>query len=348
MARLVRALRSLIPLVVLTAAAVASLPFAWRHMMDSPGPLPAARNVVVPHGTVPELAQALTAEGLIAPGWAPDWGDSAWPFRLAVYLTRGAGELHAGEFAFPAHASLRTVLAVLRTAQPVRHKITIPEGLTAPQIMALLARAEALSGPDVPVAEGSVLPQTYDYTYGTPRAAIVARAAAALDRVLAQAWAGRASNLPLANPREALILASIVERETALPAERPMVAAVFLNRLRAGMRLQSDPTTIYAASEGMGVLDHPLTRAELDRDDPFNTYRAPGLPPGPICAPGLATITAVLHPADTDALYFVADGSGGHAFSRTLAEHNRNVQHARAQAQLPLPPAPPAPPRVTR
>jgi UPF0755 protein len=215
----------------------------------------------------------------------------------------------------------------------VQHHLTIPEGLTAPRIIALLAHADALTGPDVPIAEGSLLPQTYSYVWGTPRAAIAARAAAAQDRALEQAWAHRAPDLPLATPREALILASIVERETALPAERPLVAAVFLNRLRDGMRLQSDPTVVYAASGGMGTLDHALTRADLDAVDAYNTYRFGGLPPGPICSPGLASLQAVLHPADSDALYFVADGTGGHAFARTLAEHNRNVQHARAQTR---------------
>jgi UPF0755 protein len=299
----------------------------WQRLMDDPGPLAAARDVVVPHGKLAEVAAALEAAGVIDGGLR----DSHWRFLLAGAATRKAGEVHAGELAFPAHASLRTVFAVLRTGQPVQHHVTIPEGLTAPQIVALLARAEALSGPDAPIAEGSVLPQTYAYTYGTERAAIAARAAEALDRALDKAWAHRAPDLPLATPRDALILASIVERETARPEERPLVAAVFLNRLRDGMRLQSDPTVVFSASQGMGSLDHPLSRAELDRDDAYNTYRNPGLPPGPICAPGLASLQAVLHPADSDALYFVADGSGGHAFSRTLAEHVQNVQHARAQ-----------------
>jgi len=297
----------------------------WQRLMDDPGPLAAARDVVVPRGKLAEVATALQAAGVIAGG--------EWRFLVVGALTRKAGEVHAGEFAFPARASLRTVFAVLRSGQPVQHHVTIPEGLTAPQIVALLARAEALTGPDAPVAEGSVLPQTYSYVYGTPRAAILARASEALDRALDEAWAKRAPNLPLASPRDALILASIVERETAKPEERPLVAAVFLNRLRDGMRLQSDPTVVFAASQGMGSLDHPLTRAELDQNDAYNTYRVMGLPPGPICAPGLASLTAVLHPADSDALYFVADGSGGHAFSRTLAEHVQNVQHARAQAR---------------
>jgi UPF0755 protein len=298
---------------------------AWRHLLDDPGPLEQTRDVVVPHGSLAEVADTLTASGVI--------GAEPWRFRLAGTVTRKAGEVHAGEFAFPAHASLRTVLAVLRAGQPVQHHVTIAEGLTAPQVVAVLAHAEALSGADVPVAEGSVLPQTYAYTYGTPRAAILSRASSALDRALDQAWADRAPDLPLASPRDALILASIVERETAKPDERPLVAAVFLNRLRLGMRLQSDPTVVFSASDGMGTLDHALTRTELDRDDAYNTYRNPGLPPGPICAPGLASLQAVLHPADSDALYFVADGSGGHAFSRTLAEHDRNVQRARAQTR---------------
>jgi UPF0755 protein len=319
---------------IFLAAIVLSLGYSvsrmvWQRLLDDPGPLAAAHDVVVPHGKLAEVAAALAAAGVID----ADLRDSHWRFLVVGALTRQAGEVHAGEFAFPAHASLRTVFAVLRTGQPVQHHVTIPEGLTAPQIVALLARAEALSGPDAPIAEGSVLPQTYAYVYGTPRAAILARASEALDRALDQAWARRAPDLPFGSPRDALILASIVERETAKPDERPLVAAVFINRLRAGMRLQSDPTVVFAASQGMGSLDHPLTRAELDQNDAYNTYRVMGLPPGPICAPGLASLTAVLHPADSDALYFVADGSGGHAFSRTLAEHVQNVQHARTQAR---------------
>jgi UPF0755 protein len=188
-----------------------------------------------------------------------------------------------------------------------------------------------LSGEMPAIEEGSLLPQTYGFERGTSRASVVARARAAMEKVLAEAWAARAADLPLASPREALVLASIVERETARPEERARIAAVFLNRLKQGMRLQSDPTVVYAASDGAGVLDHALTRAELERDSPYNTYKAGGLPPGPISAPGGASIRAVTQPARSDELYFVADGAGGHVFSRTLEEHNRNVARWRAR-----------------
>ena len=305
--------------------------------MDAPGPLPAATALVVPRGTVSEVAAALRAHHVIR---------RPLLFRLAVRSTRRAGPLHAAELEFPAHASLRRVLAVLRFAPPVEHSLTIPEGLTAQQIAALVNAAPAVSGHVAPPPEGSVLPQTYDYTYGTPRRTILARAEQAMRRALARAWANRAPGLPLASARDALILASIVERETALPAERPHVAAVYLNRLRRGMRLQADPTVIYAASDGAGELGHPLTRSELDSLDPYNTYRHSGLPPGPICSPGIASIEAVLHPMASDDLYFVADGKGGHVFAQTLAEQDRHVAAWRAhQASMRAadPPGKPAP-----
>ena len=187
-----------------------------------------------------------------------------------------------------------------------------------------------------PIPEGSVLPQTYEYEFGTARDTIVTRAQAAMDKVLATAWAGRAADTGLASPREAVILASIVERETARPEERSHVAAVYLNRLRLGMRLQADPTVVYSASGGAGVLDHPLARADLDRDGPFNTYRSAGLPPAPICSPSAASLDAVLHPLASSDLFFVADGSGGHVFSQGLEAHNAAV--ARWRAQSPRPP----------
>ena len=299
----------------------------WDEAFHRPGPLADAHTIVVPHGGSGQLAAVLSADGVI---------NQPVVFRAAVWLTRREGPLHAAEFAFPAHASIRQVLVILRTAHPVEHHLTIAEGLTAQQIMVALAHAEAMTGEVKTIGEGTVLPQTYDYEYDAERSAIIARAQAAMDKALAATWADRAPGLPLASPRDALILASIVERETAKPEERPHVAAVYLNRLRQGMKLQADPTVVYMASNGSGVLDHGLTRAELGRDDPFNTYRNVGLPPGPICSPGVSSLHAVLHPVDSDDLYFVTDGSGGHVFSRSYDAHDAAVSRWRAL----VPPAP--------
>ena len=308
---------------VLLGLSLGALALYAQRTFHMPGPLDAPRNVVVPRGGLDPVADRLLTEEIIA---------GRRNFQVAARLTRNEGALRAGEFAFAAHASLREVLTVLRTARPVQHTLTLPEGLTARQIQAIVAHTEALSGAAQIVEEGSVLPQSYQFELGTPPGAVLARAKAAMARTLEQEWAVRAPGLPLASAREALILASIVERETALADERPQVAAVFLNRLARGMKLQSDPTVIYAVSAGAGTLDHRLGRAELDRDDPFNTYRIHGLPPGPICAPGIASLHAVLHPAATEDLYFVADGTGRHVFARTLDEHNRNVARWRADA----------------
>ncbi len=309
-------MRASLLLAVILAVILAALAAGALRLYRSPGPLPAARAVVIPAGTTETVAHALADAGVIR---APRL------FVLAALATARAGPLHAAELRFPAHASFAAVLAVLRTAPPVEHRVTIPEGLTARQIAALLARAPALTGPAELPAEGWVLPATYDYLYATPRAAIIARAHAALVDRLAALWDGRSPDLPLATPAEALTLASIVERETAIPAERPRIAAVFLNRLRLGMKLQADPTVIYAASNGWGTLPHPLTQADLATPSPYNTYRAAGLPPGPIDAPGTAAIIAVLHPVPSTDLYFVADGTGGHAFARTLAGQEHNI-----------------------
>lgn len=280
------------------------------------GPLPSPRAVVIPRGSPAQVADTLVAAGVIR---------DVRLFLAAAALTREDGPLHAGEFAFPEAASLREVLLVLRDGRPVEHRVTIPEGLTAAQIAQILARADALTGDPVLPDEGVVLPQTYHFELGATPAAIVERGRTAMDRALAQAWASRESDLPLADRQQLLVLASIVERETAKSDERPHVAAVFLNRLRQGMRLQADPTVVYAVSGGMGLFPRSLTRADLEWPNPYNTYTSSGLPPGPIGSPGLAAIQAVAHPTPSDDLYFVADGTGGHAFARTLEEHQRNV-----------------------
>lgn len=315
--------RGLLVLLLAGLAVLAALLAGQRAVLRSwygAGPLAEPRNVIVPRGGSDAVAAVLARAGVI---------DATLPFLIGTRLTQGEGPLRAGEFAFPASASLRDVLSILRTATPVQRRVTLPEGLTTAQALAILMRAPGLAGEPPPPPEGSLFPETYPYEWGAQRADIIARARAAMEKVLAEAWEGRAENLPFASVREALVLASIVERETALAGERARIAGVFVNRLRRNMPLQSDPTVIYAVSGGTGVLDRPLSRADLDLDNPFNTYRNRGLPPGPIAAPGLASITAVLHPEANDFLYFVADGSGAHVFARTLDEHNRNVGRLR-------------------
>jgi len=283
--------------------------------------LPAARAVVIPRGSPAQVAEVLAGAGVI---------DTPLAFRIAAALSVFDRPLHAGELAFPEKASLHEVFTVLRGAKPVQHKLTIPEGLTAQQISRLLSKADALTGDMPALAEGAVLPQTYAYDYGATRASLVERATAAMQRAVAQAWASRAADLPITNPADLVILASLVERETARPEERPHIAAVYLNRLKRGMKLQADPTVVYAASGGAGALERPLTHADLELPSPYNTYRVSGLPPGPIASPGVASLEAVAQPEASDDLYFVADGTGGHAFARTLDEHLKNVARWRA------------------
>ena len=325
----------LIFLLILLLAGSLAATAAWRAYAR-PGPLAEPVQVVVPRGGTERIAETLLERGVIR---------DARTFAAAAWLTRDAGPLRAAEFAFPAAAPLSEVLRILRQERPVQRRLTIAEGLSAHQIRALLERIEGLTG-DVPeFNEGDLLPETYAFEWGETRAAIVRRADAAMDRALAEAWANRAPDLPLANPREALILASIVERETGKAEERARVAGVFINRLRRGMPLQSDPTVAYAATGG-APMDRPISRADLDRDHPFNTYRIRSLPPGPIASPGKAALAATLRPEANDFLYFVADGSGGHAFARTLDEHNRNVARwrevERGGATAPAAPAPAA------
>ncbi|OYV35883.1 MAG: aminodeoxychorismate lyase [Rhodospirillales bacterium 20-64-7] len=289
---------------------------AWRQSLDGPGPLATSADIVIPPGDRREVAQTLQHAGAIR---LPDM------FLFAAWWTRSAGPLHAGEFRFAAHSSLIEILNVLRHGAAVQHQVTIPEGLTGAQIAAILNAAPDATGMVNPPPEAAVLPQTYDYVYGTKRSAILHRSEAALTRQLAAAWAGRDTSIPLATPAQALTLAAIVQQETPLAPELPKIAAVYENRLSQGMKLQADPTVIYAATNGARSGGIAITRSDLANPSPYNTYVHPGLPPGPICAPGLAAINAVLHPANTRDLYFVATGTGGHVFAKTFQQQLKNI-----------------------
>jgi UPF0755 protein len=249
-------------------------------------------------------------------------------FAIAAEVTGSAHRLKAGEYAFPQKISVFEVLRMLREGMVVRHFITLPEGLSSRAAAEILTQSDILTGAAPVAPEGALLPETYEVSRGESRASLIARMERDRTALLAKLWATRAQRLPYHRPEDAVILASVVEKETALPAERPLVAGVFINRLEKGMRLESDPTVIYALTGG-APLGHGLTRSELATPSPYNTYRVAGLPPTPINNPGRAALAAAMAPTPTDDLYFVANGSGGHAFSPTLAQHTQNVAHWR-------------------
>jgi UPF0755 protein len=246
-------------------------------------------------------------------------------FRFGVTARGKTPDLKAGEYVIPSRASMADVMGILIAGKSIQHKITAAEGLTSRMIYEIVRKDPALVGDAGPEpAEGSLLPETYFFTRGMSRHEILTRMRKAQSRFLAKAWAHRAGNLPFGSPRDAITLASIVEKETAIPEERKHIAAVFMNRLRLGMKLQSDPTIIYGLTKGY-PLGRGIRESELQSATPYNTYNISGLPPTPICNPGKESIAAVLQPENSSDLYFVASGTGGHVFTPSVAEHEKNV-----------------------
>ncbi|WP_417480055.1 endolytic transglycosylase MltG [Maricaulis maris] len=293
--------------------------YKWMQAeFAAPGPAEEETIILLPRGAgLIAIASQLENDGLIS---------DRRIFRVAVTLDGGEGVLRAGEYRIPAQASMAQIYEQLRVGQTVQYPVTFAEGLTSAMIVETLNAADVLTGEisDIP-AEGTLLPETYLVTRGTARQEVLDRMAAAQTELLDRLWETRAENLPVTSREEAIILASVVEKETGVASERPEVAAVFVNRLRRGMRLESDPTIIYGISQGR-PLGRGLRRSEIDNtENAWNTYQIPRLPPTPIANPGAESIAAVLNPAESTALFFVADGSGGHAFADTYAEHQRNV-----------------------
>ena len=310
-------------LIALIAAGAGAV--AWEDQyFVSPGPA-SERTVVVirPGSGLTAISRALAEAGVVR---------HRYLFQAGVIFRRKTAQLKAGEYGFPAHVSEATAVEMMVTHRVIEHRITIPEGLTSDMAVALLNAEPALSGKAPEVPEGSLLPETYLFELGTTRNQIVARMQRAQTELLTKLWPVRKAGLPFENIGDALILASIVEKETAIASERPHVAAVYINRLRNGMKLEADPTIIYGLTKG-AALGHGITQTELQTPNPFSTYQIDGLPPSPICNPGRESIAAVLMPFESTDLYFVADGTGGHVFARTKAEHEQNVARWRILEQ---------------
>jgi UPF0755 protein len=310
----------------LLIAAIAGVgAFAWAlQEARRPGPLAADKIVVLSREDEAEgatIADQLERAGVI---------DSTLWFNLVVLADGNRGKLKRGEYLFKARASLRDVEDTLVNGKPVQHRMTVPEGLTSQQIVQKLRADDALVGEikEVP-REGSILPDTYFFQRGESRESLLGRMEKAQNKIVDEIWQNRAPNLPIKSPGELVTLASLVEKETGKADERPRVAAVFVNRLGKRMKLQSDPTIVYGLVGGKGTLDHPITKSELEQPTPYNTYVIEGLPPGPIANPGKAALEAAANPAHSKDLYFVADGTGGHAFAETLDQHLKNVDHWR-------------------
>ncbi len=294
-----------------------------RQKMEAPGPLQEEKIVNIPaRAGMTDIADILQREGVI--------DDNRWAFIGSVFALKARSELKPGEYLFPKSISLRDVIGTMVEGKVVQHAVTIPEGLTSEQILARLSDNDIFSGEvhEMP-REGTLLPETYKFPRGTTREQVIARMQQAQRRALSEIWERRSPDLPIKTPEQLVTLASIVEKETGKADERSRVAAVFVNRLRQKIKLQSDPTIIYGLVGGKGTLGRPIKRSEILQPSPYNTYVVEGLPPGPIANPGRASLEAAANPARTRDMFFVADGTGGHAFSDTYDQHQKNVARLR-------------------
>ncbi|PWU77185.1 endolytic transglycosylase MltG [Ochrobactrum sp. POC9] len=318
----------MLSLVVLVLLGASALFYFGKMQFDGQGPLTAETTFLVKRGAgIAEVSNSLENREIVS---------DARIFRYGMRTLGHENDLKAGEYAIPAGASMRDVMNILISGKSIMYPLTIPEGLTVKQIFDRISADPTLVGDmpkDMP-PEGSLFTDTLNFTRGTTRSEIIDRMVASQKKLVDEAWAKRNSDLPVKDKNEFVTLASIVEKETGIASERPHVASVFVNRLKKGMRIQSDPTIIYGLFGGAGKpSDRPIFKSDIEKPTPYNTYVINGLPPTPIANPGRAALEAVANPLDTEDLYFVADGTGGHVFSKTLQEHNANVRKWRSVEQ---------------
>lgn len=313
----------LFTVVTLGLLVAGGLVYVGKEEFEAPGPLGDTKVVAIPpRSGLNEISDILARSGVISNDWVFVWG---------TRLTGHSDQLKAGEYEFRPAMSMRDVARLLAEGKVVQHSVTFPEGWTSEQIVQRLLEDQVLVGKinSIP-EEGSLSPDTYKFSRGTTREQIITQMRTTQERRVQEAWAKRVEGLPLASPRELVILASIVEKETGKADERPRVAGVFVNRLKRNMRLETDPTILYGLYGGKAWTEsRTITRAELNAPNPYNTYKINGLPPGPIGNPGRAALEAVANPSRTSEIFFVADGTGGHVFAETIEDHNRNVQRWR-------------------
>ncbi|HVV42561.1 MAG TPA: endolytic transglycosylase MltG [Nitrobacter sp.] len=315
---------AIITLLLIGMLGVGGLYIYGKQKIEAPGPLQEDKVVNIPSRSgMGDIADILQREGVI--------DDNRWAFIGSVFALRARSALKPGEYLFQKNASLRDVIGTIVEGKVVQHAVTIPEGLTSEQIVERLSDNDLFTGTirEIP-REGSLLPETYKFPRGTSREQVIQRMQQAQKRVLAEIWEHRNPDVPVKTPEQLVTLASLVEKETGKPDERSRVAAVFVNRLKQKMKLQSDPTIIYGLVGGKGTLGRPIKRSEILQPSPYNTYVIEGLPPGPIANPGRAALEAAANPARTKDLYFVADGTGGHSFTETYEQHQKNVARLRS------------------